>query len=130
MPVFLTMFGKRGTIEGTIIFDTVRNPVDLQVKPEDELLYFVHQGVTWKLDTSRGTLHERTVWERADTLARFRRAILRGSAIIFKGRLRQMTPQRIRTYERIIRTFRDPPFVIADDPGIALCLDGLAPTSP
>ncbi len=130
MPVYLKLFNRDGTEDEVLMFDEVRNAADLTVDPEDELLFLVHQGITWKVDASQGTLHERTTWERADTLARFRRAIRAGSAIVFKGRIRTMTPRRIHTYERIIRFFAQPPFVVADDPGIVLCLDGISANGP
>ena len=81
------------------------------------------QNIGWKLDVSCGTLYERTAWSRADTLARFRRAMHFGAIIVFRGRPRPMDAKRAERYERVIRGFDRPPFVVADDIGRFLCLD-------
>ena len=122
MSIRIRIFSDQTEIEEAE-YDTVRNPIDLLVDPEKELLFLVELHIGWKVDLSRGTIHERSVWGRADTLARFRRALMLGAAIIFRGRPRPMDQKRAERYERAIRAFDRPPFVIADDPGIALCLD-------
>lgn len=122
MPVRILVFSQPGKPEEVVV-DTVLTPADLRLDPEDELLYLVAQNVGWKIDVSRGTFYERTVWSRADTLVRFRRAMYLGATIVFRGRPRPMDAKRAERYERVIRNFDRPPFVIADDVGRFLCLD-------